>query len=65
MVTLTEVTQGDITLKMTFKIVSQLLLLKLHKNISHYATVYNGLCGLVPGYRFKDPGFDSRRYQIF
>jgi hypothetical protein len=26
------------------------------------------LCGLVirvPGYRSRDPGFDSRRYQIF
>jgi hypothetical protein len=30
--------------------------------------VVERLCGLVvrvPGYRSRDPGFDSRRYQIF
>jgi hypothetical protein len=30
--------------------------------------VVDRLCGLVvrvPGYRYRDPGFDSRRYQIF
>jgi hypothetical protein len=33
-----------------------------------YLSLYDRLCGLVvtvSGYRSRDPGFDSRRYQIF
>jgi hypothetical protein len=39
---------------------------KLHSEDSH--NFFDRLCGLVvsvPGYRSIDPGFDSRRYQIF
>ena len=33
-----------------------------------YISVYDRLCGLVvrvSGYRYRGPGFDPRRYQIF
>jgi hypothetical protein len=31
----------------------------------YYHALFCGLVARVPGYRSKDPGFDSRRYQIF
>jgi hypothetical protein len=36
--------------------------------IQHALIIKDRLCGLVvrvPGYRYRDPGFDSRSYQIF
>jgi hypothetical protein len=38
-----------------------------NRNLEHYRYA-DRLCGLVvrvPGYRSRDPGLDSRRYQIF
>jgi hypothetical protein len=39
------------------------------KQIKKYVYyIYDRLCGLlgtVPGYRYRGPGFDSRRYHIF
>jgi hypothetical protein len=40
----------------------------LEKDYLNNCVPLNCLCGLVvivPGYRFRGPGFDSRRYQIF
>jgi hypothetical protein len=37
-------------------------------DLNSYRNSYDYLCGLVvrvPGYRFRGPRFDSRRYQIF
>jgi hypothetical protein len=40
----------------------------VHVYIKLHSLLRDRLCGLVvrvPGYRFRGPGFDSRRYQIF
>jgi hypothetical protein len=39
-----------------------------HDHVVYCILQWDRLCGLVvrvPGYRFRGPGFDSRRYQIF
>jgi len=39
-----------------------------YESVSHYGNLLVRLCGLVvrvSGYRYRGPGFDSRRYQIF
>jgi hypothetical protein len=43
-------------------------LLILHQEIFFFAQCFDRICDLmirVPCYRSRDPGFDSRRYQIF
>ena len=40
----------------------------IHRNNNRYEVSKDRLCGLVvrvSGYRYRGPGFDPRRYQIF